>query len=77
MSSHQYDIIKKRVGSIEGQMLKNSVPKRLRTRQGKKYAEGMSRFLGQDVASSEPAQNYDKAVVEGRIGRKRKREKKT
>jgi len=58
-------------------MTDSSVPRKLKTRQGKKYAEGVSRFLGQDVSSSEPAQNYDKAALEGRIGRSPKREKKT
>ena len=44
-------------------MNNRSVSKRPRTSLGKKYADGMSRFFGEDVSYSEPVQNYDEAVM--------------
>jgi len=57
-------------------MHSESVSKKPKTPQGNDYGDSMSRFFGKDVSSSEPVQNYDKAAIERRIGRKRKHYKK-
>jgi hypothetical protein len=56
-------------------MSDKNLSKNPKTSQGKSYAQGMSDFFGKDVSSSTPVQNYEKAIVEKRVGRHLKKNK--
>jgi hypothetical protein len=55
-------------------MSDKNLSKHLKTAQGNSYAQGMSDFFGKDVSNSTPVQNYEKAIVEKRVGRPRKKQ---